>query len=248
MPRPTRSPHTTSRLRGYHPLWPAFPDRSAYWLKANGLIRFRSPLLAESLLMSFPPGTEMFQFPGFASGPYAFRTGYPLRGGFPHSDIRGSSIARISPRLIAACHVLHRLLAPRHPPNALIALNHHHHPHAGPKPTRTPSQRHAQASSAWNDSSCQNSAQPHSLTHITNQSRFTCQTTRHDPHPRQGAPRPAANSVMQRSPAPGPARERDTSKTLETVGIEPTTPCLQSRCSPTELRPHTPLHGHEGSS
>ena len=98
------------------------------------------------------------------------------------------------------------------------------------------------------DGSCQNSAQPHSLTHITNQSRFTCQTTRHDPHPRQGAPRPAANSVMQRSPAPGPARERDTSKTLETVGIEPTTPCLQSRCSPTELRPHTPLHGHEGSS
>ena len=32
-----------------------------------GLVRVRSPLLAESLLMSFPPGTEMFQFPGFAS-------------------------------------------------------------------------------------------------------------------------------------------------------------------------------------
>ena len=44
------------------------------------------------------------------------------KGGFPHSDIRGSTIARISPRLIAACHVLHRLLAPRHPPNALIML------------------------------------------------------------------------------------------------------------------------------
>ena len=27
---------------------------------------------------------------------------------------------------------------------------------------------------------------------------------------------------------------------LETVGIEPTTPCLQSRRSPTELRPHKP--------
>ena len=61
-----------------------------------------------------------------------------LTGGFPHSDIRGSSIARISPQLIAACHVLLRLLAPRHPPNALIALNHHHHPHAGPKPAHTP--------------------------------------------------------------------------------------------------------------
>ena len=33
-----------------------------------GLLRVRSPLLAESLLFSFPPGTEMFQFPGFASG------------------------------------------------------------------------------------------------------------------------------------------------------------------------------------
>ncbi len=42
--------------------------------------------------------------------------------GFPHSDIRGSTIARISPRLIAACHVLHRLLAPRHPLNALLIL------------------------------------------------------------------------------------------------------------------------------
>ena len=33
---------------------------------ATGLIRVRSPLLAESRLMSFPPGTKMFQFPGFA--------------------------------------------------------------------------------------------------------------------------------------------------------------------------------------
>ena len=32
-----------------------------------GLFRVRSPLLAESQLISSPPGTEMFQFPGFAS-------------------------------------------------------------------------------------------------------------------------------------------------------------------------------------
>jgi hypothetical protein len=32
----------------------------------HGLVRVRSPLLTESQLMSFPPGTEMFQFPGFA--------------------------------------------------------------------------------------------------------------------------------------------------------------------------------------
>ena len=67
VPRPTQGPHTTLRLRGCHPLWPAFPDRSASSCKATGLLRFRSPLLAESRLMSSPPGTEMFQFPGFAS-------------------------------------------------------------------------------------------------------------------------------------------------------------------------------------
>src|SRR3984885_9908093 len=42
--------------------------------------------------------------------------------GFPHSDILGSKPACGSPRLFAACHVLHRLLAPRHPPYALSSL------------------------------------------------------------------------------------------------------------------------------
>ena len=41
--------------------------------ETTGLFRFRSPLLAESRLMSFPPATEMFQFAGFASLPYGFR-------------------------------------------------------------------------------------------------------------------------------------------------------------------------------
>jgi hypothetical protein len=43
-------------------------------------------------------------------------------GGLPHSDIRGSPGARPSPRLFAACHVLHRLSVPRHPPDALVVL------------------------------------------------------------------------------------------------------------------------------
>ena len=42
---------------------------------------------------------------------------------FPHSEIRGSKLICSSPRLIAACHVLHRLLMPRHSPYALIRLN-----------------------------------------------------------------------------------------------------------------------------
>ena len=46
-----------------------------------------------------------------------------LAGGLPHSDIHGSTPARGSPWLFAACHVLHRLLVPRHPPNALLMLD-----------------------------------------------------------------------------------------------------------------------------
>ena len=75
--------HGALRVRDCHPLWPAFPDRSAYLPQTTGLLRFRSPLLAESLLMSFPPGTEMFQFPGFASPPYVFRWRYPKGVGCP---------------------------------------------------------------------------------------------------------------------------------------------------------------------
>ena len=109
-------------VRGYHPLWPDFPDGSGYVDVITGLVRVRSPLLTESRLMSFPPGTEMFQFPGFASVTYVFSAGYRIRGGFPHSEICGSKGARPSPQLIAACHVLHRLSVPRHPPDALKRL------------------------------------------------------------------------------------------------------------------------------
>ena len=73
-------------------------------------------------MISFPPATEMFQFAGFASFTYGFSEGSSRRMGFPHSDIVGSKLARSSPTLFAACHVLHRLLAPRHPPDALLCL------------------------------------------------------------------------------------------------------------------------------
>ena len=42
---------------------------------------------------------------------------------FPHSEICGSMLICSSPQLIAACHVLLRLLMPRHSPYALIRLN-----------------------------------------------------------------------------------------------------------------------------
>src|SRR5687768_18115259 len=45
-------------VRGYHPLWPDFPDRSTDKSTITyRLLRFRSPLLSESRLISFPAAT-----------------------------------------------------------------------------------------------------------------------------------------------------------------------------------------------
>ncbi len=56
--------------------------------------------------------------------------------GFPHSDICGSTNARFSPQLFAACHVLLRLSVPRHPPYALTySSNPHQRPADRPKAT-----------------------------------------------------------------------------------------------------------------
>ena len=74
-------------------------------------------------MLSFPPATEIFQFAGFASYAYGFSARYHNTcGGLPHSEIRGSTGAHASARLIAVCHVLHRLSTPRHPPDALHSL------------------------------------------------------------------------------------------------------------------------------
>jgi hypothetical protein len=80
----------------------------------------------------------MFQFPGFALKPLCIQgkstwltllmitpkgNNSRISGGFPHSDIHGSKPIPGSPWLNAGYHVLHRLLLPRHPPNALFALD-----------------------------------------------------------------------------------------------------------------------------
>jgi hypothetical protein len=60
-----------------------------------GLFRVRSPLLAESLLISFPEGTEMFHFPSFAAACLCIQRAAPstfLDGGFP---IRKSTDRRL---------------------------------------------------------------------------------------------------------------------------------------------------------
>ncbi len=76
----TRQPRLPFRLRDSHPVPSAFPCRFDYrslvpsaapqprlnFLSRFSLVPFRSPLLRESLLFSFPSGTEMFHFPEFA--------------------------------------------------------------------------------------------------------------------------------------------------------------------------------------
>ena len=73
-------------LPGCHRLWPIVPDRSISRMVVHlpalrpnrpynpgvqalqfGLLRVRSPLLAESLLFSLPVGTEMVHFPTLSS-------------------------------------------------------------------------------------------------------------------------------------------------------------------------------------
>ena len=66
----------------------------------------------------------MFQFRRFPTYAYLIQrrlTEY-CSAGFPHSEISGSTVICTSPKLIAACHVLHRLLMPRHSPCALSSL------------------------------------------------------------------------------------------------------------------------------
>ena len=108
--RSRRRPLAPARL-----LW-SYNTGLSFRITRFGLFRFRSPLLSESRLFSLPLGTEMVHFPRFASLPYEFRQRYAVftRRGFPHSEISGSQTVCVSPKLIVADHVLHRLSTPRH--------------------------------------------------------------------------------------------------------------------------------------
>ena len=90
-----------------------------------GLFPFRSPLLRESRLISFPLPTEMSHFGKCRlvepmNSVLQWRDITPA--GFPHSEIFGSKSLTDSPKLIAGMCVLHRLSMPRHPPAALNNL------------------------------------------------------------------------------------------------------------------------------
>ena len=138
------------QIRGFHPLWLAFPKPFFYLLWNHRslahffavhypgmhafrfrLFPFRSPLLWKSMFLSLE---RFFSF--FSSGyldvsvpRVPFHTLWigvwmteVRSAGFPHSDICGSMDICSSPQLFAAYHVFRRLLVPRHPPCALSSL------------------------------------------------------------------------------------------------------------------------------
>ena len=85
-----------------------------------GLWRFRSPLLALSLVcFLFLRVLRCFSSPG---SPRATHGGGIAPAGLPHSEIRASTGICPYARLIAACHVLRRLREPRHPSYALLSF------------------------------------------------------------------------------------------------------------------------------
>ena len=201
-----------------------------------------------------------------------------LAGGLPHSEIPGSTIARISPGLFAACHVLHRLSVPRHPPDALTlrlsaapnGKDHIRYSQGRYRGTRQTSRRSRRNTTfrrkRWNsylarschraanipsseDTLSRDPAAPPARQALTDMSVPAAHAvsryghtysllydyqSAHAPAAQEAAPKQfLVFAASSRSPAAriGPATIPDTGG-VEVIGIEPTTPCLQSRCSP----------------
>ena len=105
---PTSAPQPRTGFRqsglGYSPFARRYSGNRVFFLFLEVLRCFSSP------------GSRTLTY-GFSQGRLGIT---PAR--FPHSGIPGSLPACGSPRLIAACHALHRFPAPRHPPFALSSL------------------------------------------------------------------------------------------------------------------------------
>ena len=119
-------------LPGCHRLWRAVPGRFGLASCSHvavpqpqpckhdlfGLAPVRSPLLRGSRLLSLPPGTEMFQFPGLASLLREITTlrpsGCPIRRSWDHSLFAAPpGLSQLTTSFIASlCQGIHR--APLH--------------------------------------------------------------------------------------------------------------------------------------
>ena len=141
----------TFSIQGCHLLWPDFPDRSdryqitpehagAYSRKIPRPRICNASRLSHTCGLGWTPFARRysgyhcyflflrllrcFSSPGSLLNP--MDSGWDDMGltmpGFPIRKSPDLRLFRNSPKLIAAYHVLHRLLAPRHPPSALISL------------------------------------------------------------------------------------------------------------------------------
>ena len=142
---------SSCRVRGSHPLWPAFPCRSPT-MNLRPFPLHQEPVTPRYPLYATLAGLHVhslgsspfarrylgnhccFLFLGVLrcfSSPGAFRTAYGFsrrslpttEEGFPHSDTLGSTPAYGSPRHFGVRPVLLQHLAPRHPPCALPTLS-----------------------------------------------------------------------------------------------------------------------------
>ena len=126
---------TLLRIRSFHALRPRFPARSARSVSCGvavlqpracrntrglGYSPFARRYWGNHCCFLFLRVLRCFSSPRWppASGGMSCLQ----HDGLSHSEIRGSRAMCASPRLFAACHVLHRLREPRHPPCALIYL------------------------------------------------------------------------------------------------------------------------------
>ena len=128
------------RLPGFHRLWLAFPKPFGYrFAMLNAVRNPERPGLSVWPLSRSLAATKEIEF-SFSSCCYLDVSVHSVpfcmlwihiqilevcSSRFPHSEISGSKAVCASPKLIAAYHVFHRLLVPRHSPCALSCLTSH---------------------------------------------------------------------------------------------------------------------------
>ena len=120
---------TLFRIRGFHPLWQAFPNLSS--IMSIQILRSFNPVISDGLGFSdfarrYFRNHFCFLFPGYLDGSvppvslplpiYSTMDDSIATIGLPHSAINGSKDVCSSPSLFAAYHGLLRLDTPRHPP------------------------------------------------------------------------------------------------------------------------------------
>ena len=172
-------------------------------------------------------------------------------GGLPHSEITGSKPIPGSPVLIAGYHVLHRLLLPRHPPNALLALDPIQRAQGRPFATRPTAGATPHGATGPLSTEVIHVCAPPTPEGTTRQRLVyltwnkaargpptRLQARRPDPPLTRGGQAASMFSLhdvivlVGRESAPRALADPATGGVVEPGGIEPPTPCLQSRCSP----------------